>query len=137
MGKLLQRLQDPKRSGVYRAARRTEVDDALRGSAPAAVSIDLSQPVFEAFAHALGFPAWFGRNWDALEDCLCDLSWLEAAGYVLLLERHEALAGEELGTLREVLAAAAEFWAGEGKPFLALFIDPAAALDLPPLFREA
>ncbi len=137
MSKLLQRLQDAKRSGVYRAARRSEVEEAVRPSAIAAVRVDLSQPVFEAFSKALGFPDWFGRNWDALEDCLCDLSWREAAGYVLLLERHEALAGDDCGVLRDVLAAAAEFWAGQGRPFLAVFIDPAAALDLPPLFREA
>ena len=34
MGKLLQRLKDPSRSGVYRVARTDEVLDATRGGSP-------------------------------------------------------------------------------------------------------
>jgi hypothetical protein len=137
VGKLLQRLQDATRSGVYRTAGRREIDDAVRGSGLAPIGIDLRQPLFDAFSRALGFPDWFGRNWDALEDCLCDLSWRDAEAHVLLIEGHEALAPDERGILLDVLAAAAEFWTGEGKPFFAVFIDPAGALDLPALFREA
>ena len=32
-----------------------------------------------------GVPPGFGANWDALADELCDLSWHEASGFVLLL----------------------------------------------------
>jgi hypothetical protein len=137
MAKLAQDLQDPARSGVYRAARIDEVVAAVRDSGLAAARIDLSQPVFEAFSQALGFPGWFGRNWDALEDCLTDLSWREAAGDVLLIERSEALAADERGTLLDVLAAAAEFWAGERRPFFAVFVGPAAPPALPLFPGEA
>ena len=34
-------------------------------------------------ARTLRFPDWFGHNWDALADCLCDLSWLPADAYRL------------------------------------------------------
>ena len=85
MGKLLERLKDPARSGVYRATRADEVLDALQGSGYAIARVDLRQPVFDAFSRALGFPDWFGRNWDALHDCLGDLSWLKAPGYVLIM----------------------------------------------------
>jgi len=38
--------------------------------------------------------------------------------------------------LLEVLAAAAEHWAGRGLPFFAVFIDPGHALALPELYRR-
>ena len=36
----------------------------------------------------------------------------------------------------DVLAAAADYWAGRGRPFFAVFIDPGHALALPELFRR-
>ncbi|HEX2197889.1 MAG TPA: barstar family protein [Burkholderiales bacterium] len=132
MSKLLERLSDPARSGVYRVTRADEVLDALRGSPLALARLDLRQPVFEAFSQALAFPDWFGRNWDALEDCLTDLSWRPDQGQVLLME-----GARDGGMLVEVLGAAAQFWAGQGRSFFAVFLDPDRRLDLPDLFREA
>jgi RNAse (barnase) inhibitor barstar len=49
-------------------------------------------PIFnkDTLLHALYqsclFPAYFGFNWDALEDCLNDFSWLIAEGYVLVFQ---------------------------------------------------
>jgi hypothetical protein len=136
MGKLLERLQDASRSGVYRAARADEIVDALRGSGLAPVRIAFSdKPVLlKNIAAALEFPEWFGANWDALEVCLSDLSWRKACGLVLLFEN--AKPGDDLGVLIDILQSSAEFWAGRGKPFFAVFIDPARALALPQLFRQ-
>lgn len=39
---------------------------------------------YDAVASALSFPDWFGRNLDALHDCLRDLSWLPAGEHVLV-----------------------------------------------------
>jgi RNAse (barnase) inhibitor barstar len=38
----------------------------------------------DAIAAGLAFPDWFGRNLDALYDCLTDLSWLPAGEHVLI-----------------------------------------------------
>jgi len=136
MGKLLERLSDPARSGVYRVAHANDVTDAVRGSKLASAEINISNNVFEAFAAALAFPDWFGRNWDALEDCLGDLSWRKAEGHVLLIDGFAAVARDDLGVLREVLASSAEFWGGRGRSFFAVFIDAEGALALPILYRE-
>jgi len=137
MGKLLDRLQDASRSGVYRVARADEVEDAVGGSPLRIAKIRYAEkPVLlKNMAAALEFPDWFGANWDALEDCLGDLSWSKASGHVLLFS--EARPGDDLGVLTDVLRSSAEFWAGRGKPFFAVFIDPARTLALPELFRKA
>ncbi|HYL26137.1 MAG TPA: barstar family protein [Burkholderiales bacterium] len=135
MSKLLQRLRDPARSGVYRASAAQAIEDATRGSALDVATIDAGASVFDAMARALDFPEWFGANWDALEDCLSDLSWRAGEGHVLILRSYPA--GDELGVLTDVLRAAAEYWAGRGKPFFAIFIDPQKRLALADLYREA
>jgi hypothetical protein len=136
-GKLIQRLQDPSRSGVYRVSRVDEVADALKGSNLSLVRVAFADKpaLLSNMASALGFPDWFGHNWDALEDCLTDLSWRDAPGYVLLIESPRP--GDDLGVLADVLRSSAEFWAGRGKPFFALFVDPERALPLPELFRQS
>ncbi|MGH3432975.1 MAG: barstar family protein [Thermocrispum sp.] len=40
--------------------------------------------VLDAIAAALQFPETFGRNLDALYDCLTDLSWLPSGEHVLI-----------------------------------------------------
>ena len=42
--------------------------------------------VFQEFAAALQFPAYFGKNWDALDECLHDLSWLPGRRVALLVD---------------------------------------------------
>jgi RNAse (barnase) inhibitor barstar len=135
MGKLLERLQDASRSGVYRAGSDTAIVEAARGSALEVVRIELGKDLFKTISRALDFPEWFGENWDALEDCLGDLSWRKASGTVLILRNFDALDRDQLGILIDVLASSAEFWVGRGKPFFAVFIDPEHKLSLPELFR--
>ena len=135
MSKLLQRLLDPARSGVYRATRSRTIEEATRGSPLDVATIDAGGELFAAMARALAFPDWFGGNWDALEDCLSDLSWRRGDGHVLLIRNGPA--GDTFGVLLDVLRSAAEYWAGRGKPFFAVFIDPQRKLPLPELYRDA
>jgi len=72
-----------------------------------------SAGLFDEFARALEFPDYFGHNWDALEECLADLEWLPAKGYVILVTDAPAvLSGdeEEYETFLEVLSDAGEAW---------------------------
>jgi len=137
MGKLLERLRDAKKSGVYRVSRRDAIDDAVRASGIDVAEIDLAGgDALEALARGLAFPAWFGNNWDALEDCLGDLSWRKGDAHVLVLRNWQKMSPDDLGVLIDVLRSSAEFWSGRGRPFFAVLVDPEKKLALPPLHRE-
>lgn len=84
----------------------------------------------ERIAAALQFPDWFGGNWDALADCLNDLSWLPAPGYVLLLDHADGWRGEDpegFGVLLEIANDAGARWAAQRIPFWMLIPTPAEA----------
>ncbi len=139
MRTLLARLRDATRSGVYRAARADDILDATAGSGlrVARIALDGAQDkaaLLERVARALDFPSWFGGNWDALEDCLSDLSWAPADGHVLLFEGRPAAPADDLAVLSDILGSVAGSWAERDRPFFAVFVGGAEAL--PPLYRE-
>jgi RNAse (barnase) inhibitor barstar len=87
--------------------------------------------VFDEFARALEFPDYFGHNWDALEECLADLEWLPAKGYVVLItDAQSVIPDDDEGyeTLLEVLNDAGEAWSkgqtadGRRAPFHVFFV---------------
>jgi RNAse (barnase) inhibitor barstar len=83
------------------------------------------------FATAMSFPAHFGRNWDALRDCLGDLSWMPADGYVVVLEKSKHFGAghrHDFDTALEVFKGVCDEWRGRGKPFW-LFIHGAQGWD--------
>lgn len=85
-------------------------------------------------AEALRFPAWFGHNWDALADCLSDMSWWPAAGHVLILEhadRFRTAAEGDFLTALEILEEAARDRSADDAPlwtFVGLAADGIAHL---------
>ena len=135
MGKLGQRLNDASRSGIYRVSADTAVTAAARESGLDMARIDARGDPLDALARALQCPGWFGRNWDALEDCLSDLSWRPARGHVLLFDGFPS--GDERGVLIDVLRSSAQFWAARAHPFFAVVVDPRHEVSLPDLFRDA
>ena len=69
--------------------------------------------LLDALAAALKFPPYFGRNWDALLDCLRSLpESTKSGGYALIVENSGALLADspaELQDFREIAGIAAEF----------------------------
>lgn len=123
-------LGDSGRAGVYHLPQGGIADlrSAAENQGLALFQIDLAgintkDGFLAALALALGFPEWFGRNWDALEDCLTDMSWQAAGGYVVILAHaDEFRTADESGfalALR-ILQSAAEFWREDGIPFWTL-----------------
>jgi RNAse (barnase) inhibitor barstar len=79
-----------------------------------------TEGLFMEIAEAMKFPDYFGHNWDALEECLADLEWLTAKGYVLCFTEAELILSDEedeFATFLEVLNDAGEAWAsGDAGP---------------------
>jgi Barstar (barnase inhibitor) len=77
---------------------------------------------YNEMAAALQFPEYFGENWDALYDSLCDLPWLAGDGCVLLILSAERLladaSDDQFRTLVTVVGDAARQWgcSPEGGP---------------------
>ena len=77
--------------------------------------------LLDAFAGALSFPSWVGRNWDALDDALRDLSWWTAGerGRAIIVAgagRLDAALDREWATLCDVLTSATDRWRGTTTP---------------------
>ena len=101
--KLLQRLSDPARSGVYRASREADLKEVLAARAHDLAVVKLGDgkdAILAALSRSLGFPDWFGGNWDALEDCLTDLSWRPAGPRIAKAPAHDATMATTGGSSR-------------------------------------
>ena len=78
------------------------------------------QNLIGVLGKAASFPPEFGANWDALADDLCDLSWHDAAGYVLLLRNASdtlGLSANDREIAQDLLADTVLYWRQRNKPF--------------------
>ncbi|NLU71075.1 barstar family protein [Streptomyces sp. HNM0574] len=78
----------------------------------------------ERVATGLELPDWFGRNWDALADCLTDLSWWgEPRGYLVMtagwpdFEQADP-SGADMAA--EIFTAAVGYWSVRDAPLAVL-----------------
>lgn len=129
MQAMARQLTDAGNSGVYQLMREPyELQREAKAAGLAVFCTDIGhihdkQGFIAALGATLRFPEWAGKNWDALNDCLTDLEWLEATGYVLILEkaRHFAAAHKhEFDDAVAVLQSAADYWKEQGRPFWVL-----------------
>lgn len=92
----------------------------------------------DASARALCFPAYFGHNWDAFDECIRDLAGQRAAGYLLVIDAPRAFAvgaPADWQTALQILAEAAAFWQAQGSPFYVLLRRTAGSVSSVPLLR--
>lgn len=88
-------------------------EEALAGGGVRAVllegrALSAEAAFFAAVAGRLDFPDYFGRNWDALDECLADLDWIAEPVVVVAVRNADALlaaAPEGLRPLLDLLAA--------------------------------
>ena len=122
-------LAAPALNGVYRLVR--PADALPENLVPVLDGRTLADQaeLLGALGRALDLPDYYGGNWDALEECLNDLSW-RAGPLWLVLHHAEAIPADQLATLTDIFAEAAAYWADEGRG-CSLFLDGLARDDLP------
>lgn len=141
MDSLLTLLPYSKRAGVYRSAIDSgEIVSAAKSAGLQVYKIDLAKArgklgLFDALSKALKFPSHFGKNWDALNDCLTDLAWLNGNGWVLILGNGKTFAAkyqDDLDMALDLFDGVTACWREDGKPFWVIVKDqPGWTADLP------
>jgi len=128
MSEKLQRLLGQVRNcGIYHLPHsdRNRIRRSAQQLGYACLQADLcGQGDVPAALHQLGtdlsLPDWYGANFDALSDCLTDLGWQEAPGYVLLITGADDLCAADadgFATLNDVFSGVVESWREQGVPF--------------------
>jgi hypothetical protein len=115
--------------GVHRLRSRSSTAEALAHLVRVGWSarvVDLSRvsdkaALLDAFSAGLQFPAWVGRNWDALSDALGDLSWWQPGerGRAIIVAgagRLDPALESEWHVVCEILVEAAERWRATPEP---------------------
>jgi RNAse (barnase) inhibitor barstar len=77
--------------------------------------------LLDHMARAMDFPDYFGKNWDALNDCLTDLE--RATGYIVLFDAPDRFmqnSPADWDVALDVFNTAIEFWREQGIPFYVL-----------------
>jgi RNAse (barnase) inhibitor barstar len=102
------------RPGHARAIARYLNDRHTEARVVRGVKSRTSARFFDEISAALQFPDYFGQNWDALADCIEDMSWLRASAYTLLMTDADQLLADEpehaFQVLIKTLARAARYW---------------------------
>ena len=80
-------------------------------------TIARKEQLLNHMATALHFPQEFGHNWDALEDYLTDLDWVDGDGYLIYYDHIDPLLQahpDQFETLVEILRDAVASWKEDG-----------------------
>lgn len=118
------------RPNIVQAIRAFRVDDLLAAAQAMGhhflyanlASAQTKQDVLEGIAQAFLFPAHFGKNLDALHDCMTDLVYKsgEQSGFVVVLEQlpdNPRFDREVREQVLDVFRDTADFWGERKIPF--------------------
>ena len=140
MDKLLAILKGELSSGLYRLTTEVNIDELsswckeygfqffyINGN-----DVATKAEFFQASAQIMNFPDYFGDNWDAFSDCIDDLSWLSADGYILLYTQPDNFANSdpsEWSIALDIFQEAVESWKETDTPMYVLLRTDSLALD--------
>jgi RNAse (barnase) inhibitor barstar len=75
----------------------------------------------DSIGAALVFPDYYGRNWDALYSCLCDLDWLPPGKVALVHSDVPKVPLDVLLTYLKLLGDAIEYWRDKHRDLVVTF----------------
>jgi len=123
------------KSGVYMITRGTCLDirNAAQTGGLEFIEVNLRDVIgkkdfLKKTAGALGFPAYFGMNWDAFSDCLTDMVWKPAAGYVVLFNYYYIFKVNDPAdakTARRIFDSVVQYWSDKKVPFFIVLVEEA------------
>ncbi|PZV18586.1 MAG: barnase inhibitor [Leptolyngbya sp.] len=132
MDELISALQGDRNPGLYQSAADLDLEELAASCQEQdfqlgyfnGATITTKAEFLSACATALKFPSSFGSNWDALEECLTDLEWLPASGYLLLYSHPKPFAQahpKDWKTLIEIFQSAIDEWNEADVPMYIVF----------------
>ena len=80
-------------------------------------NIKTKKELFDTFKDSLSFPDYFGYNFDALNDCMTDLSWLIGVDKIIVTVNSDVLIDslKDRKLLKDILDNCQDYWENEGK----------------------
>ena len=108
-------------SELFRFGRRSShEEDECSATLPS--GCETREELFDAFKSTLGLPEYFGGNWDALSECLRDLSWISQHTVVLIHTGRPLVSDDEFRTYIDVLRECITDWKeGEEHSLIVVF----------------
>jgi RNAse (barnase) inhibitor barstar len=88
------------------------------------------EDLLQELAEKARFPSYFGKNWDALYDCLNDLSWIEGSKLVLVQASSlDYLSDHDIRTYLSILKEAARRRAETDEKQFRIVVSPECAAN--------
>lgn len=84
-------------------------------------SINSESELLYRISKSMKFPDYFGHNWNALKDCLSDLAWMPAKGYVVLFSNADSFmknCPSDFKVFSEIVKTVSAFWAEQKVEFI-------------------
>jgi RNAse (barnase) inhibitor barstar len=72
--------------------------------------IKTKKQLLDELKNKINFPSYFGDNWDALNDVLSDLNWIDKKDIYLFHKNLSHLGKDDLRTYLEILINITEHW---------------------------
>ena len=124
-------LMEATRGGVFFMPQHLAVKDVQAAAKKAGFAffhiegkaISRKEQLLNHAATAMHFPDYHGGNWDAFEECVTDLSWVEAEGCVLYYDHFDSLQAnhpEQLETFVEIMKDAVRELKADGRTMITL-----------------